>query len=316
MVLPEYATANLPQGEAGLLVYDTTASKIRVHDGTNWKSLDSGMSALGGTVTTFGDYKIHTYTSTSTFTVTSPGIVEYLIVGGGGAGGAGGGGAGGLLQGALFIPNGTYTVEVGAGGAKTTSGSRGQAPKGGDGLQSSLFGLIAYGGGGGSQAGTGNAGGAAQNKASGGGQGGDATGAYRAPGITPQGNRGGRSWRGGYGGPGGGGGAGAQGQDATNESGTIGRGGNGGAGLPSAISGTPTWYAGGGGGGSNTNSNTSNDRGLGGKGGGGNGGRAPDAGGQNATANTGGGGGGAEYEGSIAGGGSGGSGIVIIRYKG
>ena len=316
MVLPEYTTANLPQGEAGLLVFDSTAQKIRVHDGVSWKSLDTGASATGGTVTNFGGYKIHTFTATATLTVTSPGIFEYLIIGGGGAGGAGGGGAGGVLQGTIFLPNNTYAIQVGGAGAKVSSGARGQAPKGGDCTQSSAFGLISYGGGGGSQAGTGNASGAQSGHASGGGQGGDAINVYRAQGITPQGNNGGRSGRAGYGGHGGGGGSGSAGQDGPNEAGDRGRGGHGGVGIPSAISGTAQFYGGGGGGCSNTNSNATNGGGVGGKGGGGQGALASDAGGSAALINTGGGGGGAEYEGSIAGGGNGGSGIVIIRYKG
>ena len=49
--------------------------------------------ATGGTITTVGDYKIHTFTGSSDFIVTSEGtspnnVVEYLIVGaGGGSGG-------------------------------------------------------------------------------------------------------------------------------------------------------------------------------------------------------------------------------------
>jgi hypothetical protein len=64
--------------------------------------------ATGGTVTNCGDYKIHTFTSDGTFSVTNKGkptgsnSVDYLVVAGGGgvAGspdvGAGGGGAGGF----------------------------------------------------------------------------------------------------------------------------------------------------------------------------------------------------------------------------
>jgi len=58
--------------------------------------------ATGGTITTDGDYKVHKFTSSGTFTITQLGtdeVVEYLVVAGGGAGGgfnAGGGGAGGL----------------------------------------------------------------------------------------------------------------------------------------------------------------------------------------------------------------------------
>ena len=61
------------------------------------------IAATGGTVTTDGDYKVHTFTSSGTFTVTSvigSPTVDFLIIAGGGGGGTGyyaaGGGAGGL----------------------------------------------------------------------------------------------------------------------------------------------------------------------------------------------------------------------------
>ena len=45
--------------------------------------------ATGGTITTDGDYKVHKFTSSGTFEVTTvPSAgVEYLVVGGGGGGG-------------------------------------------------------------------------------------------------------------------------------------------------------------------------------------------------------------------------------------
>ena len=48
--------------------------------------------ATGGTITTSGNYKIHTFLSSDTFTVTGmpvAGTVEYLVVAGGGGGGGG-----------------------------------------------------------------------------------------------------------------------------------------------------------------------------------------------------------------------------------
>ena len=66
----------------------------------------SFMEATGGTITTDGDYKVHTFNSSGTFTVTtlgSEGTVEYLVIAGGASGGygrdsrsGGGGGAGGF----------------------------------------------------------------------------------------------------------------------------------------------------------------------------------------------------------------------------
>ena len=59
------------------------------------------VAATGGTITTSGDFKIHTFTSSGTFTVTDAGgatgsnTVDYLVIaGGGGSGGSGTGGAG------------------------------------------------------------------------------------------------------------------------------------------------------------------------------------------------------------------------------
>ena len=61
-------------------------------------------------------YKVHTFTSSGTFQITSgSGVVTYVVLaGGGGAGsgftGSGGGGAGGLLEGTMELGVGSYTV--------------------------------------------------------------------------------------------------------------------------------------------------------------------------------------------------------------
>src|SRR5210317_1970933 len=66
------------------------------------------VTAIGGTVTTSGDYKIHTFTGDGCFVVSCGGNsfgssqVSYLVVAGGGGGGhwaSGGGGAGGYREG-------------------------------------------------------------------------------------------------------------------------------------------------------------------------------------------------------------------------
>ena len=101
------------------------------------------MSATGGdSISTDGDYKIHTFTSSGTFTPTSidgGGWVEYLVVGGGGAGGAnvGGGGGGGASTTSSFVPVDTpYTITVGTGGA----GVGGYDQAGDNGVASSIAG--------------------------------------------------------------------------------------------------------------------------------------------------------------------------------
>ena len=80
------------------------------------------MSATGGTITTDGDYKVHTFlladTGTS-FTPSASGTVEYLVIGGGGGGGrdGGGGGAGGYRTASGFAVSAqAYIITVGDGG--------------------------------------------------------------------------------------------------------------------------------------------------------------------------------------------------------
>ena len=59
------------------------------------------ITATGGTITTNGKFKVHTFTSSGTFQITSgAGKVASLVIAGGGGGGGvggGGGGAGGLI---------------------------------------------------------------------------------------------------------------------------------------------------------------------------------------------------------------------------
>ena len=83
--------------------------------------------ATGGTVTTDGNYKVHTFTGGGTFSVSQVGddpSVSYLIAAGGAAGGGGyggsaqnwmggGGGAGGLLTGTTNVSATSYTITVG-----------------------------------------------------------------------------------------------------------------------------------------------------------------------------------------------------------
>ena len=92
------------------------------------------ITATGGTITTSGNYKVHTFTSSGTFQITSgSGDVEYLVVAGGGGGGGdsgGGGGAGMMLTGTkTSMTAGSYTVTVGAGG---TGGSNTNMTAGSD----------------------------------------------------------------------------------------------------------------------------------------------------------------------------------------
>jgi hypothetical protein len=285
----------------GTIKYDAGGAVMVSVDGS-WKTLASSFTASGGTVTTAGLYKIHTFTSSGTFTATGNGAVDVLVVAGGGGGGndnAGGGGAGGLIyQTAYDILSGSHTITVGGGGAGATGPTSGGPPLAVNGNNSIALGLTAIGGGRGGSAEGGNPGGAS------GGSGGGAIGntdgsnAYGS-GTTGQGNRGGTYTAGGGGS--GGGGAGGVGQTTGTASGGVG-----GVGLQYEISGINTWYASGGSGG---NENTNYATIVAPPGGGGsNAGAYAQAG----TANTGGGGAGGTH--ALSKGKSGGSGIVIVRY--
>lgn len=254
----------------------------------------------GNIVTSDGTYVYHTFTSSGSFIPSQALTVDYLVVAGGGGGSYGGGGAGGLrstvtatggggsLESALSLTAGTsYTVTVGAGGAK---GSAGNSYIGQNG-SNSVFSTITSTGGGGAAYDTPSTGG------SGGGRGNTGVG---AAGTANQGYAGGAGTSGGRE-AGGGGGAGAVGASGVGGTDTGGAGGNG---VAVSITGSSVTYAGGGGGGGQTTG------GAGGTGGGATGTASTPA--ANATVNSGGGGGGSY--GSAVDFSNGGSGIVIIRY--
>ncbi len=303
--------------------------------------------ATGGTITTSGDYKIHTFTSSSDFVVSSVGNslgggdkVSYTVVAGGGGGSrgaGGGGGAGGFREGkctsdpytaspldagaGLVISTATFPITVGAGGAKSPNG----APSTGSSGSVSTFSSITSAGGGGGNMNTtnppaSNGAGVAGGSGGGGGHGASASprptagGAGNTPPVSPpQGNSGGNGSSVDNTGSGGGGGAtaaGGVGGPGAPSSGLCGKGGNGGAGATTVITGSPVGYAGGGGGGSGCRPDNAT-----GSDGGAPGGRGPSTNAGTATANRGGGGGGAGYCSSSNGQSAGGSGVVIIRYK-
>jgi hypothetical protein len=284
--------------------------------------------ATGGTITTDGDFKVHSFTGDGCFVVSSVGnplgstSVDYLVVAGGGGGGfgdysGGGGGAGGYRTSfpggtKITTPATTYPVTVGAGGA---GGIEPPATQAVNGSPSTFSTITSTGGGAGGDAnapvGVGDSGGS-------GGGGGCAAFAQKAGGAgntppvsPPQGNPGGTSA--GY--PvsgfnfsaGGGGGA-----SATGVPGTPGNTGAGGAGSANSITGSPVSYGGGGGGGNAYPGCATSHTGAGGTGGGGIGATPVRGFGAGSTNTGGGGGGGVTIPGT---GGAGGKGIVIIRYK-
>ena len=268
-------------------------------------SVNNGtVTATGGTVTTYGSNKVHTFTTvgTTTFTITSPSIISvtYLVVAGGGGGGVGrggGGGGGGVLTGTTNLSAGSYTITVGAGGANAINDNQG-----GDGGSSSIGTTFVTTGGGGGGGWTTNAG---RNGGSGGGASAGSA-ASGGTGVAGQGYAGAVRLSGDVGG--GGGGAGA-----------VASGSTGGIGISSTITGSTTYYAGGGGAGADVGGTPGVAYGgtyevANGTYGGGNGANTSGThhSYQDAVANTGGGGGGQEGYGGNSG--AGGSGIVIIAY--
>lgn len=266
-------------------------------------------NATGGVLTTDGDYNIHTFTSSGTFTPNDDFNVSCLVVGGGGAGGGnyygGGGGSGGLVyHSSKPVYQNPYSITVGGGGVGSINNV------GGNGNNSVFSDITALGGGGGGEY-LNTDGGADGGSGGGGGTSGD-SGVGWSGGTGTQGNSGGGTGYGNNGGDGlyrsGGGGGGANAVGGNGDNSDAGVGGDGGDGLAYSISGSSIHYAGGGGGSVYTGT-----PGTGGTGGGGNGTirtpHTPTTG----TANSGGGGGGASDLGYA--GANGGSGIVIIRYN-
>lgn len=332
-------TTVVPAAVYGQTVGDTISISINNSDGTpsqNSIAKTVVVAPTGGTITTDGTARIHTFLSSGTFTNTADVTsVRYLMVAGGGGGApiGGGGGAGGYLAGtSMSVSNQAYSIVVGAGG---NGGAPGVA--GGTGGNTTFNSLTAIGGGGGGCHQSGATSVAGTNGGSGGG-GSDNSNSYGpGSGTSGQGNAGGtgsgvynqngEADRTG----GGGGGAGAVGGS--------GKPAHGGVGLQNNINGTNHYWAGGGGG-APYGSSTSFNGGNGGNGGGG--GASAGAGGNTGSggtggsglntgatgvtinagaaggiggANTGGGGGGSNWSHSGSSVKSGGDGIVIIRYE-
>jgi hypothetical protein len=252
-------------------------------------------------------YTLLTFTSDDNLVVSTAGLFDVLLVGGGGAGGgpeggyagSGGGGGGGVnsptnLQ-TLYIAAGTYAVDVGAGGAGSTTirGSVGQ--------ESKIGSIISIAGGGGGGISDGQTNKQASNGSSGGGQTKNVA-ADTGLSVTPlYGNNGGINTSGGSAtsAGAGGGGAGAVGGNASTNNG--GAGGNG-LDISGFITGA-TYYAGAGGAGG----------GAGSGGAAGNGGvTGKTSGAGNNGVNYGAGGGGTN---GASAGGNGAAGAVYVRFK-
>ena len=176
------------------------------------------ISATGGTITTSGNYKIHTFTGDGCFVVSqtatgiAPNVVDYLVVAGGGSGPttnggdgiSGGGGAGGFrfyasptcnpqsgpgaplnAPAGITVSTTTYPVTVGGGGTISSLGSPGS---------NSVFSTITSTGGGRGGRGDPNANGQPGGSGGGGDNGCDPGGTGNTPPVSPpQGNNGGNA---------------------------------------------------------------------------------------------------------------------------
>ena len=321
------------EGQSVTLVYvDDTEGWKNVQDSTSNITGETFMTASGGSISTFGNFKVHTFTGPGTFTVcsvatTTPNnVIDYVVVGGAGGGGtgtsagAGGGGAGGYRSfTSQPVTAQGYPVTVGSGGAGRGPGAA-PVPGGASGNTSTFISNTSAGGGGGGSQNPGSSSersGKAGGSGGGGGYPGASGGAGNTPPVSPpQGNAG--AAIGGCNG-GGGGGAGAAAVQASGP--TVAS--PGGAGVDISPSygpgvGASGFVAGGGGGGNYGAPGAA----TGGSGGGGAGSTKTcgAATGTNGTANTGGGGGGATSNGGPSQGpgmqgGNGGSGVVLIRYR-
>ena len=272
------------EGQAVTLIYGDATKGWQAVNSNDIVNKEKFVTATGGTETTCGDYKIHTFTGPGTFCVSCAGNaqgsteVSYLVVAGGAGGasgsgnGGGGGGAGGYREGkspqtpytaspvactsgtnnGLAVSAQGYPITVGAGGS-----GLGPVPgfmcyaQGNDG-SNSIFSTITSTGGGGGGATPVSSGAGRTGGSGGGGAGGtqcSAGGAGNSPPVSPsQGNNGGSKSP-----PSspdiasaGGGGIGAAGQNFPFS--PTENGGNGGYGTTTSINGTATGFAGGGGG--------------------------------------------------------------------
>jgi hypothetical protein len=157
-------------GQAATFVYvDSTKGWVNIQNAEDTETGQSFITATGGTITTSGNCKIHTFTSPGTFCVsaasaqTANNQVSYLVVAGGGGGGydvGGGGGAGGFrerkspatpytaspLEGAatITVTATGFPITVGGGGAGSTANYPTNAAAG----SNSVFSTITSAGGG------------------------------------------------------------------------------------------------------------------------------------------------------------------------
>ena len=298
----------IPSPSTGMVAY-STATGLQLYNGTAWVAASTGYGvATGGTSITpwtvaTVNYNGSKFTTDGTLTVSTAGLFDYALIGGGGSGSGGrssgavpnggAGGAGMYVTGTVYLAATTYAVKVGAGEA----GVSGRPVPSASGT-TAITNVVAATAGGGGQGygGSGFAGG----QGGGGGTYGSAAG-YSS--LLSTGFAGGNGVLGATGSGGGGGGAGGVGG---NGSGLVGGTGGAGVSVTNFNGGVSLTIAGGGGGGGTSGGTASDGGGASGN----------NSNGANGTANTGGGGGGGNsIDTNVRSGGNGGSGIAFIRWK-
>lgn len=144
----------------GMVSFLKDSDTIEFYDGSQWTALSSGLANATITGTTgspgtgtFTDansisWNYYRWTGAGSITIGNAGYADVLVIGGGGASKynearlKAGGGAGALRFGQLYLPTGTHTITVGAGGSGTSTASLANA-----GSSSSIGSLLTCGGG-------------------------------------------------------------------------------------------------------------------------------------------------------------------------
>jgi hypothetical protein len=288
-------TSAIPSPSAGMVAY-STATGLQLYNGTAWVAASTGYGvATGGSATSITvssqAYTLLSFTSDANLVVSTAGLFDVLLVGGGaggglGATGGGGGGGGGVIGiqaiQTVYLPAATYAVDVGAGGASESVG-----------LNSAIATVLGVPGGGfGGSVGTTQPRGSTGS--SGGGGSDNKTGSSSV--FSIGGFAGGNSSGSPFVGAGGGGTAGVGG----NTSGSTGGTGGNGTDISSWITGATYYVGAGAGGGSSGTGGAAGNGGVAGK----------NTGTGNNGVNYGAGGGG-----SISAGGAGAQGVVYVRFK-
>jgi len=160
-ITPQATEPVVPGSNAGLIWIDSDDNKLRVSDGTLYRTIDlsahlgvDAWSYTGLFVEPYGTTNVYVFTSSGSLVVNTAITANFLLIGGGGGGGdgenysagagGGGGGSGGYRAvSSQAVAADTYAITIGAGGAG------GEGTYGATGSDTSFGSLLTVGGGGG-----------------------------------------------------------------------------------------------------------------------------------------------------------------------